>query len=183
MIKLYHGTNYDNALKIMESREFIARHNDFHWLGNGVYFYLDKKLATWWTTQPTVKFGVKINTPALISLEFDKEKYKILDLRFLSDYELCVKKYVEFREKMVDLYAGHTFDYHQFRCSFFDYMRQVYEYDGIIGNFKLPDQPYMNDVSNDLLIEQDIAYTEVQICLSEKVVKELFNDNAEVIRI
>ncbi|MFR2561553.1 MAG: hypothetical protein ACLS8R_01670 [Anaeromassilibacillus sp.] len=45
----YHGTDRERAEKILAGA-FRVKANDEHWLGTGVYFYLDASLARWWTT-------------------------------------------------------------------------------------------------------------------------------------
>ena len=53
-LQVYHGTEFEIAQKICKE-EFICKKNLEHWLGNGIYFYLDKPLAKWWTTNPSKK--------------------------------------------------------------------------------------------------------------------------------
>ena len=69
---LYHGTDY-NVATLIESGEFKPQPNPCHWLGNGVYFYFDRALAEWWTTNPTEKYGCRISHPALVKTEFETE--------------------------------------------------------------------------------------------------------------
>ena len=64
-LKLYHGTDFDIAQKIC-AEGFMCKTNLEHWLGNGIYFYLDKPLAKWWTTNPSKKFGTVIKQPVVL---------------------------------------------------------------------------------------------------------------------
>ncbi len=83
--KAYHGTDESVAQAIVENG-FISRPNREHWLGEGIYFFLDKNLAEWWTTNPTKKSGMRIQTPVVIECTFEIETDKIFDLRNLTDY-------------------------------------------------------------------------------------------------
>lgn len=52
----YHGTLAENAKKIKQEKEFRCKENPYHWLGNGVYFFIDDPdKAIWWAKQANVK--------------------------------------------------------------------------------------------------------------------------------
>lgn len=45
----FHGTSEKKALSIMMDQQFRVRNRSNHWLGNGVYFFVDdEKQAEWW---------------------------------------------------------------------------------------------------------------------------------------
>ena len=89
---LYHGTDLENAKKICKNG-FRWKQNDEHWLGNGVYFYLDRDLAEWWTTNPSKIFGTEIKVPCILSAEVSIKDERVLDLRNLQDYRECLLAY------------------------------------------------------------------------------------------
>lgn len=102
---LYHGTDKTYAEKILKNG-FTIIPNKSHWLGNGVYFYLDYDLAKWWTGKPSQRFGAEITLPCVVSVELDVGNDSVLDLRKLEDYRKCLELFPEFRR-----YAYQEFDY------------------------------------------------------------------------
>lgn len=55
MITLYHGTDNKAADKILETKTFNKSKGDNHWLGDGVYFYKEKRYAFRWIYIPLNK--------------------------------------------------------------------------------------------------------------------------------
>lgn len=166
ILEVYHGTNYTNAENIIKT-DFFYEYNNEHWLGNGVYFFLDLSLAQWWTTKPSKKFGTKIRKPAIIKVTLDIPEENILDLRKLSDYSEFISLY--FNEYMPLLRSG-VFDIittnrNQVRCSFCDYLKREYELKVIVGNFSLLSQPYLPDKYKEFSKAMSLYYIETQLCL------------------
>lgn len=178
----YHGTDLHCAKQIMSST-FKFKYNDKHWLGNGVYFYLDFSLARWWTTNPSQKFGVRVTAPAIVEVDFnfDEGKDEILDLRKLSDYDTFTKIYFD---EFIPLIESGVFDFsllstNRIRCSFCDYLKRQYDLKAIIGNFSLPNQPYISDRYRELQSKMKLSYIETQLCvfdLNVIVSKKLVNN-------
>jgi len=168
-LEAFHGTDISNVDSIIKGG-FICKPNKQHWLGNGVYFYLDYSLAKWWTTNPTNKFGVNVRNGAVIKCKISiKEKY-VLDLRTLKDYTKCVDIYRNeflpflFRGK-IDSKDKTTIDTKTLRCTYCDYLNIQYKYKLIIGTFYLPTQPYMPKEYGTFFETFNISYIESQICL------------------
>lgn len=69
----YHGTSYDNYLSIKESKQFNFKSRKNHWLGQGVYFYVeDKDKAIWFvkaSRSPYLRGKDKCVIQAKISIE------------------------------------------------------------------------------------------------------------------
>ena len=84
MIKIegYHGTDLECAQKIVNT-EFSFNYSETHWLGNGSYFFIDESLAKWWTHNPSKRFGVKVNTGAILKCTILLKEGHYLDLRNL----------------------------------------------------------------------------------------------------
>ncbi|MBR3809179.1 MAG: hypothetical protein IKK46_02615, partial [Clostridia bacterium] len=68
-----HGTDASVVNDILKNG-FIYKPNDEHWLGDGIYFFLDENLAEWWTTNPTKKSGMHIQILSYIKLKTKKKK-------------------------------------------------------------------------------------------------------------
>lgn len=163
--KAYHGTDESVAQAIVENG-FISRPNREHWLGEGIYFFLDKNLAEWWTTNPTKKSGMHIQTPVVIECTFEIETDKIFDLRNLTDYNNYVTNYNNFFCVWLKNAKGIRMNTKKLRCGFFNFMWGAYEIDAIIAPFILPDQPYMPQyMDQELANEMHIIYPEIQMCI------------------
>lgn len=164
-MELYHGTDYSHALSVQKDG-FVIRPSIEHWLGNGVYFYMDESLAKWWTSKPSKKFGVGITQPALIVCEVDVEHLSVLDLRNLSDYFFFCDSWKNEFWPLYEKRAGSKpVDYRRVRCAYCDYLKALYEYDAIIGTFHLPNQPYLSKDMGSLGSLLKLEYTEVQVCV------------------
>lgn len=165
-ILVYHGTDYQAAQQIKDGC-FKTKQNLRHWLGNGVYFYLDKDLAVWWASRPSQRFGSTITNPAIITAKLNLSAGNVLDLRSLKDYRQIAKWYYEFSEIVCSYCANEEIiDSEKLRCSFFDYLMKKKDIDIIIGSFTKK-QPYRDDPEIEYLEGVDLGYPEVQICVRE----------------
>lgn len=169
LLEAFHGTDIRNVDSIIKSG-FICKPNKHHWLGNGVYFYLDFSLARWWTTNPTNKFGVNIINAAIIKCKIKAKNDNVLDLRRLSDYTKFVDIYRnEFLPLLFhgDIYSIHNevIDTKTLRCTYCDYLNIKHKYKLIIGTFFLPTQPYMPAECGKFFDTFDISYIESQLCV------------------
>ncbi len=164
---LFHGTDYTAATNILKSG-FIVKENRTHWLGNGIYFFIDKSLATWWTTRPSSKFGCKITKPAILECVFDYTLENVLDLRNFDDYIFCMEQFEKFCNALYRPYCAlEEIGFDKLRCTFFDWLLDVKKYDAIIGTFCSAQQPYLapqRDKASDFK-HLNLEYTEVQVCI------------------
>lgn len=169
ILDAYHGTDLSNVDSIMKSG-FKCKPNKHHWLGNGIYFYMDYSLARWWTTNPSSTFGVKIKKAAIIKCKICVKKYNTLDLRRLKDYTKFVEIYRNeflpflFRGDLISINED-TIDTKTLRCTYCDYLSIKYKYKLIIGTFYLPTQPYMPTDYGKFFDTFNISYIESQICV------------------
>lgn len=166
ILDVYHGTDLSNAKRIV-STDFIYKHSETHWLGNGVYFYIDLSLAKWWTSNPSKVYGVKVTTPAIVKAVIEiPNDVGFLDLRKLSDYKEFSD--IFFNEYLPLLRLGafsiNSANRRRIRCSFCDYLKAQYSLKVIIGNFSLPNQPYLIDYKS-LASQLELYYIETQLCL------------------
>jgi len=68
-----------NALNILDNREFISQSKINHWLGNGVYFFVnDPDAAEWWGNMKSPNSG------AVMCTEIEIDESEILDLDTLT---------------------------------------------------------------------------------------------------
>ena len=58
----YHATDQNNAV-LIQYEGFKFHHNDEHWLGNGVYFFIDEALAKKWVEKQYFIFSDEFLKP------------------------------------------------------------------------------------------------------------------------
>lgn len=173
-LEAFHGTDNRYVASILKSG-FICKPNKQHWLGNGVYFYMDYSLAQWWTTNPTRKFGSNINNAAIIKCNIQTKNKYVLDLRRLKDYTKFVDIYRNeflpflFRGELSSI-DNEVIDTKTLRCTYCDYINIKYKYKLIIGTFYLPNQPYMPAECGEFFDTFNISYIESQICVFDQSV-------------
>ena len=184
ILEAFHGTDIRCVDSIIKTG-FICKPNKHHWLGNGIYFYLDYYLAKWWTTNPTDKFGVNILNAAIIKCRIATKNNYVLDLRRLKDYTKFVDIYRE--EFLPMLFHGELIaanneliDTKTLRCTYCDYLNIKYKYKMIIGTFYIPTQPYMPTDYGEFFHTFNISYIESQLCVFDNSIitsKELITMN------
>ena len=167
LLEAFHGTDKNCAERILKS-DFKSKPNKAHWLGNGIYFYLDNSLAQWWTSKPSKTFGAKILNPAIICCKIDVNEDFVIDLRKYEDYEMFIKIYYDHFLPLV--ISGRIKikldDFRHLRCDYCDFFSQKIVCKMIIGNFYLPTQPYLKkEHYREFSNKFKLAYTEVQVCL------------------
>lgn len=171
---LYHGTDVKYANDILKCG-FVCKRSKKHWLGNGIYFYLDKDLADWWTTNPTNEFGTVVNDKAILEVEVSFAEEKVLDLRKLSNYLDCLVELDNFTKlAMGTLALGVEHDMKTLRCAFFDWIFDSFDYDCIIASFTHPEQAYLQSSSSEVIHTMRsffLNYTETQVCVREGLIK------------
>jgi len=92
---IYHGTTLENAKQILSTKHFIYHKRLNHWLGNGIYFFVnDFDAAKWWSTT-----GINSGKNGAV-LEYDLilNKNQILDLDTLEGRNQFTKFYEELEQ-------------------------------------------------------------------------------------
>lgn len=163
----YHGTDYTVAKKIEEGG-FTFKSSDYHWLGNGVYFYLDYSLAKWWTSKPSAKFGTEIKDKSIIKCEvtFTDTSLDLMNLEHFNFF--CNVFFREFWPYYQQYHPLEETNWGKIRCSYCDYLHNQYDFDMILGNFDVQSQPYHTDQMNFneyIYNNFQMKYTEIQLCV------------------
>lgn len=88
---------------IKETDEFQFQKRNDHWLGNGVYFFIDDHLkAKWWARMAVEKFNRKNKNkksiPCVLYLEAKTDIDKVIDLNVESGQGL-LKEFIKFIEQ------------------------------------------------------------------------------------
>lgn len=159
----YHGTDEQYVNDIINNG-FKYHQNEKHWLGNGIYFYLDYALAEWWATSPTSNFGNQIKKPTVIKAKIISNPINTIDTRILDDYMYLLELYDEFFNELCQKgTVVNSISKEQLRCMFFDWVHSQFE--GIeifIAGFE---KNKKHNNANDLKYQFKIPYVEYQMCV------------------
>ncbi|GKV66153.1 MULTISPECIES: hypothetical protein [unclassified Sporosarcina] len=135
----FHGTIKHFSDEIIKSRKFTIKKRNDHWLGSGVYFFInDKSKAEWWAkeTRKLAKRNIGTSkspvdtTRKILYLEANLNNRDLLDL----DTEDGQRKFSEFNSHL----ERHNFKFirstddsateHQARCEILDLLVEVESY-------------------------------------------------------
>ncbi len=160
----YHGTNKQCADQITQNG-FQCKENDEHWLGNGIYFYLDWNLAEWWAKTPKKDYGTSPRDPVVIQADIDAHDGNTIDTHNLDDFNWLGKQFEEFKK----IYFGtgtvmsKKYKEPQVRCAFFDWLHSEFECaDVVIVGFQKNNATY---ISASVPYEFHMPYIEYQVCV------------------
>lgn len=174
----YHGTCTVHRNSIDENGldpKLVKQRND-HWLGQGVYFFDDRKKAIWWAQDIAGKpwnkgsFAIVYKCDIVAS---DEEILNLDDEKQLDDFYDEIIEYcclIKPKDGKVPV-----FNYDQMRAVFFDYYKIKKEKSVIIKTFpkdavkygKIRGKEHLG-IQKKLAKSLQIYYFETQICVSKK---------------
>lgn len=170
----YHGT--DKAyLNSIISNGFEYKPNKEHWLGNGIYFFIEYDLAKWWTMIKHPGFGNSIDIPVIIKVELRCDIDYIVDLRLLEDYNWIYERYDDFHSCLLKN-GSLELSINQLRCAFFDWLKEEYGIKIIVAGFQKKSSSYLK---GNLLSTLKIPYVEYQVCVYDESVITIISPTKE----
>ena len=115
----YHGTKYDNAQSIIKNGFDLKKctPRDDHWLGKGIYFFVDKEFAYWWAD-----LHGDNGTVLRSNIDCDDDRY--LDLDRVSIKVAFLEECKKYRKMFSKGYKNRK----QLRCSMIEIYRRVFNY-------------------------------------------------------
>jgi len=163
----YHATDKKKVQSILDNN-FIYNYHDDHWLGNGVYFFLDAGLAEQWANKtPTNRYGA-IENPVIIQAVIKVDSDHVADLRNLSDHNYVKRLFDSYYETLLKSgkkLAGDN-SKEKLRCAFFDWFMKKTDTHSVISYFderkNLSEYTEHGNIYNTF----HIPYVEVQMCVS-----------------
>ena len=161
-LTVYHGTDLEKAISIMNTG-FVFNANPRHWLGNGVYFYLEESLAKWWTTNPSKVFGCEIHNSRIIKAQIEIPDDKVLDLRNYETMKTTLLDFSDFFKTLIKSSSKAEIDCNALTSAFFNFYKDRLHYEIIICDFRAENQPYYE--LNPIIKTLNIQYSETQICV------------------
>lgn len=150
----FHGTTMESYNKILESKKFTFKPRENHWLGNGVYFFLDDVMKAEWWAQMAVEKELrnhkrKESSPCVLYIEAKVDIDKVIDLnnekgqmilnQFISylkenKIEISVKPNQKLSKKQQE---------HFFRCAVMDLLVESEGFKASCYLFPNDDKPYI----------------------------------------
>lgn len=136
----FHGTTDENFIEIKNSRKFKINKRNNHWLGNGVYFFLNDRLKAKWWSEMTVRNMRKHSTcnsyvkKAVICCQIKVKNKKILDLD-TKDGKIKLKNFIVELKDIKPQFLEKNIDEHELLCITIDLMVRYYKYDVVKYNF------------------------------------------------
>lgn len=169
----YHATSSEfvNSIK---KYGFKFKYNENHWLGNGVYFFLDPYLAEWWVGNPTKNFGSDLPNDKILQVKITALEDDVCDLRTLKDYLFCNETYKMFCSELED--AGEPILQSEItkthlRCMYFDWLVENFKIKVCIASFFKVNPEYLEigQMQQQSLNKSiGIPFYEVQLCVFDK---------------
>ncbi|MBQ3063494.1 MAG: hypothetical protein IJC99_01655 [Clostridia bacterium] len=165
----YHATDKSNVQSIITSN-FTFREKSTHWLGNGVYFFVDKSLAIdWGNNCPTTKYGC-IKDPAVIEAIIFVDDDFVCDMRELETHNKVKHAFDIFWESVYK--ARYTAKYdnnfiEKLECAFFNWFTKKLGWKCIICNFQKRTLPIAKSKFDSMFSQFRLPYVETQICVKD----------------
>lgn len=127
----YHGTGHVNYQNIQDSGGFTYKPRKNHWLGSGVYFFVDDfDKASWWAknNRPDKK-----SRPVVLRTTLSFEDKELLNL----DLEKDLNKLDSFAKQLLESLEEHKarlqgLDEHEWHCKLLDMFTRHHEVYGAI---------------------------------------------------
>lgn len=179
--KGYHGTSSVHKQSIADGGldPEKCRYSRKHWLGQGVYFFLNKKQAWWWAQEVSCVNNKSVAVPVVVSAKIHVKKEALLDLDNNEQVSLFFSRLIldkEYAESLIDRKVVFN-DKQQFRALWFDYYKENYKIDVIKCTFVKDCVKYAGNIvldealtyQKELSRELGVYFKETQLCVSRKV--------------
>lgn len=180
----YHATDKSRVKSILD-HNFSYDPSPAHWLGNGIYFFIDPGLArSWANRKPTKKYGI-ISSGTVIQAEVSAEETQVLDMRQLDHYVFVMREFAKFYhtivkgKKRLHLAQPNTEPYQILRCAFFDWLVKTYDIKCVIAYISERDNSSeYRTLYAGKFDSLKLPYAEVQMCVFDASIitqrKEIF---------
>lgn len=185
----YHGTRKKHQKNIekhgLDPQK--TRYREDHWLGQGVYFFMEFDKALWWAQDQALKHD---DTAIVFQSNIIASHNRVLDLRTVEGVNIFYRFATQL---MLNKYnTSVDFELDEFRAIFFDSIKEENGLYVIIASFPKVIAGYTEHrTKKELSIQKQIAditgitYTEVQVCVSKKDCIQntllVYNEDEEVV--
>lgn len=172
-LKGYHNTKASNVECILKNG-FTYKHNDEHWLGQGIYFFADDETAI--DNLDMLMHDEEMKTIA-VEIEVDESLYLDLDVKEnLNSFRKYFSEKRRLLEKSGNALLVKETDKRKamlkYRCFFMDLFKRERGYTVISKTFAKDSPPYAEPIEN--IVYFGLPFLEKYICVSsnEYIVKK-----------
>ncbi|PKR82452.1 hypothetical protein [Heyndrickxia camelliae] len=165
----YHGTFEEHVQNILNDG-FQPEFRPNHWLGQGTYFYTEKKLAHWFinrNSETDPKKKGKGNILVIIKALINEKKEKVLNLDNPEEIDIFFSRINDLYDELK--HVQFTEDEHINMCTVIDILAEVYGWNVIIKTFEPQFKPSYGAVNTHWFDKNvfplNIRYKETQICI------------------
>ncbi len=194
----YHGTSSVHRKSIEElgfDPEKTLERKD-HWLGQGVYFFLDQEQAKWWAGNAVAKLRNTQSFQLVYQSDIQVERERYLDLDNNLELEKFITAAIALSRSSEGQYQDGKvpiFDEAKFRGVYFDYYKAENNISVIRRTFSKNAVRYCGAIRSESDLElqrkfldaMGISFGETQICVSDKACITqtclVYNEEEEVI--
>lgn len=183
----YHGTIQKFADNIKDTKEFKIEKRNNHWLGNGVYFFVDNFFeAEWWSEQAKKKFirenkldNQKVKQQ-VIQLQVNIDPERLLDLDVVSEFEDLNDFICELGKENFYIVGSNKSQHDKEieRCSIIDLYAEYKKYKAACYTFE--SKAKLSKKSNNLMISIGLEKHAKQLCVFDQSIID-FNTYKEMI--
>lgn len=148
----FHGSTDEAIDEILKNKKFHFNKRDDHWLGNGVYFFIDdKSKADWWARQAVdkenKKYPHKYLEPCILYIEANVNKNELLNLNSENDQSI-LKNFIAFLKKNkiavdFDCASNDNVSSHILLCHVLDTFSKLEGYKASCYLFPNENKPYL----------------------------------------
>lgn len=153
----YHGTSHENYLAIRNTQKFTYYNRENHWLGQGIYFFIEDKRKASWFVKASSSYHLKNKKKCVIKVEINVEKDDLLNLDTEDGRNKLNKfaKEVKNSRMRIKKREGKTSNA-ELRCLLIDLYNKYHEIKAVKYTFSDNKIPYKN------LNLNDSAYDKIQ---------------------
>lgn len=166
---VYHATDESNVASIVKDN-FIFHPKATHWLGDGVYFFLDKALAvSWGKNCPTKKYG-SINKFAIVEAIVQVDSDFVCDMRKLDTFNEVKQAFEIFWKYNYKIPATAKHDnafFEKLECAFFNWLAKKRNLSCIVCNFEKRKIETVSNSMDNFFKGFNIIYVETQMCVKD----------------
>lgn len=178
----FHGTTTNRFDEIVKDRKFIFKQRKNHWLGNGVYFFLDdREKAAWWAK--TISRRERA-VPCIVYINGNAASNEVLDLNTESGQGI-LQGFIEFLKsqkiaiKVPENNLSEDEQEHYFRCIVMDLLTIEKGYKASCYLFPNSSKPYMFD---DLMSYGIMNNKGNQLCVYDQSILDFNSLEKSVVR-
>jgi hypothetical protein len=177
----FHGTTKESLDKIINNKKFEYEYRDNHWIGNGIYFFInDEGKGRWWagnTVKKKAKEGI-VAEPSVLYMLIKIERQRLLDLNTEEGQEKLLKfiRYLKSEKRGIIIKKRTNEDEENLKrrilCKHLDLMVKVDKYQATLYQFANENKSYL---FNEMRIYGIMNNCGNQLCVYDETLLDFAN--------